>query len=115
MVSPTKIPLMLAFDIGIAPLTDIPFNHAKSWIKPLEYVAAGIPFVASKSPEYKRFQKRYGVGRFANKAADWMKHFNGLSNPEVRQSEALVNWEAAQSLDVKQGALRLTKILESVT
>jgi len=114
LVSPTKIPLMLPFDIGIAPLNDIPFNHAKSWIKPLEYIAAGIPFVASKGHEYKRLREEYGIGRLANKMIDWQKHFNGLSSPEARQSEALANREAVQSLDVRQGALRLTKILESV-
>lgn len=115
LVSPLKIPLMLPFDIGIAPLNDLPFNHAKSWIKPLEYIAAGIPFVASKGREYKRLRDRYGVGRLANKMIDWRKHFNALSNPEVRQSEALANREAVQSLDVRHGALRLKKILESIT
>ncbi len=114
LVSPQNVGLVLPFDVGVTPLTNIPFNHAKSWIKPLEYVAAGIPFVASKTPEYKRFQQRYGIGRFASKGADWKKHFLHLSKPEVRQSEALANWEAVQSLDVRQGALRLTKILESV-
>ena len=63
-------------------------------------------------PKY--FKEKYGVGRLASKHYDWMKHFNSLSNPEVRQSEALANWEAVQSLDVKQGALRLTRILESI-
>ena len=43
-----------------------------------------------------------------------MKHFTGLANPEVRNEEASANLEAIQSLDVKQGALRLTKILESI-
>ena len=114
MVSPTKIGRMLTFDVGVAPLTDNPFNHAKSWIKPLEYIAAGIPFVASKTPEYKRLQKKFGIGRFAGKGADWIKHFNSLSNSDLRQSEAQSNLEAVQSLDVRQGALRLTQILESI-
>ena len=114
MVSPTKIPLMLTFDIGVAPLNDIPFNHAKSWIKPLEYIAAGVPFVASKISEYVRLKQEYGAGRLAKKFIDWKKHLEYLSNAEVRQSEALANLEAVQSLDVRQGALRLDQILESV-
>ena len=40
-------------DIGIAPLSDVPFHHAKSAIKGLEYPAAGVPFIASPSPEAK--------------------------------------------------------------
>ena len=114
MVSPTQIPRMLTFDIGVAPLTDIPFNHAKSWIKPLEYIAAGVPFIASKISEYTRLQQQYGVGRLAKKFIDWKKHLEFLSDVEVRQSEALANLEAVKSLDVRRGALRLDEILESV-
>lgn len=43
------------YDVGIAPLETNPFNDAKSWIKILEYCAMGVPFVASASPEYRRF------------------------------------------------------------
>ena len=114
MVSPTKLPKMLPFDIGICPLNDIPFNHAKSWIKPLEYIAAGIPFVASKLPEYVRLKEEYGVGRTARKFIEWEKAFKFLSNPENRIEEAQRNRAAVENLDVKKGALRLEKILESV-
>ena len=114
MVSPTKLPKMLPFDIGVAPLNDIAFNHAKSWIKPLEYIAAGIPFVASKTPEYLRLKNEYGVGRYAGKFIEWKKAFDAFSDPQTRIEEAKKNREAVQSLDVKEGALRLEKILESV-
>jgi glycosyltransferase involved in cell wall biosynthesis len=43
------------FDVGLAPLERNTFNAAKSWIKILEYAAMGVPFVASASPEYRRF------------------------------------------------------------
>tara|TARA_Y100000296_G_scaffold87065_1_gene129572 strand:- start:2945 stop:4024 length:1080 start_codon:yes stop_codon:yes gene_type:complete len=114
MVSPTVIGKMLPFDIGIAPLNDIPFNHAKSWIKPLEYAAAGIPFVMSKSPEYFRFKEKYGVGRIAKRYRNWIIHFEALSDPATRTEEAKRNLKALEALNVKQGALRLQKILESV-
>lgn len=114
MVSPTVIGKMLPFDIGIAPLNDIPFNHAKSWIKPLEYAAAGIPSIMSKSPEYVRFKEKYGVGRIAKRYRDWVRHFEDLSDPETRNEEAERNLKALEALDAKHGALRLQKILESV-
>jgi len=41
-----------AWDIAIAPLTDEPFNHAKSHIKWMEYAMFGIPCVASKVYPY---------------------------------------------------------------
>lgn len=40
------------FDIGIAPLADIPFNHARSDIKLKEYAAAGVPWLASPVGPY---------------------------------------------------------------
>lgn len=40
-------------DIGVAPLAPTPFNEAKSWLKPLELAAAGVPCVMSDTPEYR--------------------------------------------------------------
>ena len=39
-------------DVGIAPLEDIPFNHAKSPLKFCEYSAIGVPVVASDVEPY---------------------------------------------------------------
>lgn len=75
------------FQIGMVPLTDIPFNHAKSTIKGLEYAAAGIPFVAAASPEYVRLAEM-GVGRVAATPDDWIKHMTDLLDPKVRKREA---------------------------
>lgn len=99
------------YDIGIVPLNLIPFNHAKSWIKGLEYVAAGIPFIASPSSEYLRFREEYGIGRIAKKPEDWRKHLEELRDPAVRQKEANENLEKAQNLDTRAGAVKLEKIL----
>ncbi len=40
------------FDIGLAPLADIPFNRARSTVKVKEYAAAGVPWLASPVGEY---------------------------------------------------------------
>ncbi len=40
------------FDVGIAPLTDIPFNRSRSDIKVKEYAASGVPWVASPVGPY---------------------------------------------------------------
>lgn len=46
-------PLALArHTVGIAPLKRTTFNHAKSWLKPLEFLSLGVPVVASDLPEY---------------------------------------------------------------
>ncbi len=78
-------------DIGIIPLNDIPFNHAKSFIKGLEYVAAGIPFIASYSPEY-QYLAEQGIGRVANSPEEWLHHLNELIKPQMRVDEANENY-----------------------
>jgi glycosyltransferase involved in cell wall biosynthesis len=40
------------FDIGIAPLADVPFNRARSSIKVKEYAASGVPWLASPVGPY---------------------------------------------------------------
>lgn len=56
--------------VGVAPLADTRFNHAKSWLKPLEYAALGIPAVMSPTPEYSMLNK-LGVGRLCRKPKEW--------------------------------------------
>jgi hypothetical protein len=80
---------MLTFDIGLVPLTDIPFNHAKSFLKGIEYAAANIPFVASDLPEY-RLLAESGVGRVADTPEQWVKHLTELLDYNTRKKEAAV-------------------------
>lgn len=91
LLAPLEYPSGFVFDIGIVPLSDVVFNMAKSWIKGIEYAAAGIPFVASPSDEYKRLQRRYGIGRLAETPDEWVAHFTDLLDPEVRAEEAKRN------------------------
>lgn len=78
--------LFRKIDIGIVPLNDIDFNHAKSFIKGLEYAAAGVPFIASPSPEYK-YLSEYGVGRIASNKEEWLNHASELIDPKIRKKE----------------------------
>jgi glycosyltransferase involved in cell wall biosynthesis len=48
------------FDIGIAPLSDIPMSYARSDIKVKEYSAAGVPWVASKRGPYEALTPKCG-------------------------------------------------------
>ena len=88
MIPITHLPeLFKDIDVGIVPLNDIGFNHAKSYLKGLEYAAAGIPFVSSSTPEYE-YLASYGVGRIAKSHNDWVNHFDELMNFQMRQDEA---------------------------
>ena len=84
--------LFRKFDIGIVPLNNVEFNHAKSVIKGLEYAASGIPFIASYSPEYAILEQQ-GVGRVANSPQEWIGHLTELEDPKIRKEEAEKNYE----------------------
>jgi hypothetical protein len=93
--------LFRKFDIGVVPLNDIPFNHAKSTIKGLEYTAAGIPFVASYSPEYELLAED-GVGRVARSEEEWRSHLEELLDPKTRKMEIEKNYEITKSLHTSE-------------
>lgn len=57
--------------IGLAPLAATRFNEAKSWLKPLEYAACGVPWVGSDLPEYRRFFNITDSGHLATKPKEW--------------------------------------------
>lgn len=77
-----------SIDIGIVPLEMSPFNHAKSALKGMEMAALGIPFVASPTKEYERFEL-YGVGKTASNAKEWTKHIQKwIDKPLARESDA---------------------------
>jgi glycosyltransferase involved in cell wall biosynthesis len=79
------------FDVGIVPLNDIPFNHAKSNIKGLEYMAAGIPFIASDLPEY-RVLHEAGVGMLSMTADEWRESATILLDYKTRKQTAAAGW-----------------------
>lgn len=106
--------LMAGLDIGLVPLRDAPFNRAKSWIKGIEYAAAGIPFVASDLPEYRRLRDVHGIGRVARKASHWLAHWRELLPVEARQEEAARNLAAVKALDITNGIERWREVYRLV-
>lgn len=95
--------LFIGLDVGLVPLRDARFNRAKSWIKGIEYAAAGVPFVASALPEYERLARTVGVGRVASRPKQWRAHLSDLLDPHVRAEEAAKNFEAVKALDIRAG------------
>lgn len=75
------------FDIGLVPLSFIPFNEAKSNIKGLEYAASNIPFVAAATGEY-RWLESQGVGRTSATPDEWVQHLTELLDYKTRKREA---------------------------
>lgn len=86
--------ILMPIDIGIVPLTNNPFNEAKSSLKGLEFAMSMIPFVASDTYEYRELAEM-GCGRIAKRPKDWIRHLEELIDPEVRLAEARKNYEVA--------------------
>jgi glycosyltransferase involved in cell wall biosynthesis len=86
-------------DIGTIPLNNIQFNHAKSFIKGLEYAAAGVPFITSYSPEYE-FLVNQGIGRMAKTDEEWVYHLDELMNHQMRIDEMNENRELLKKFDM---------------
>lgn len=72
--------------IGIAPLADTKFNHSKSWLKPLELAAVGVPWVGSPRTEYQRLHE-LGCGVLCDKPSDWYKKLTALRKSVVWRTE----------------------------
>lgn len=90
-------------DIGIVPLNNIPFNYAKSGIKGLEYTAAGVPFIASYSPEY-QYLNELGIGRIASTPEEWIANLDELQDQRKRKEEIDKSYEnmlQTQTMEVR--------------
>lgn len=113
LVRADDYPSLMVMDIGIVPLRDTPFNRAKSFIKGLEYAAAGIPFVAQALDAYVDLASN-GIGRTARRPVNWIKHLNALRSAEVRKEESELHLERLVDYDLPVGVARLTDIISNL-
>jgi glycosyltransferase involved in cell wall biosynthesis len=67
------------FDIGICPLLDTQFSRSKSHIKALEYMARGMPVVASDVEPYRRFIKHGENGFLVKYDHEWLRYLSELA------------------------------------
>lgn len=112
LVAPANYHKVFTFDIGVVPLVDAPFNRAKSWIKGLEYAAAGIPFVAAMTDEYLTLA-REGIGIAAKRPQDWKRGLRMLLDAGYRQESAERALDALPAHDILIGARVLNDYLHS--
>lgn len=92
--------------IGIAPLADTKFNRSKSWLKPLEMSACGVPWVASPRAEYERLHK-LGAGLLADRPRNWYRQLARLrESPQLRAELSESGRTVADGLRLSQHAWR---------
>lgn len=88
-VPPKEWPVVVShFDIGVAPLFG-PYDQRRSWIKPLEYMLAGAPWVCQQGEPYADFDGLglgYCIPPTANDWEDALEHI--IENLEEEQANA---------------------------
>lgn len=92
--------VMANFDIGLAPLTDIPFNRARSSIKVKEYAASQVPWLASPVTPYAHLGPEQGGLLVAD--GDWAAALDRLVSDRrarKRLARAGKRWAKAQTAD----------------
>lgn len=98
--------LVAELGIGIAPLADTRFNACKSWLKPLEMSALGVPWVASPRAEYVRLHQR-GAGVLADTPRRWYRELERLRrDPGLRTERADAGRAVAEGLRLRDNAWR---------
>ncbi len=89
-----------AFDIGIAPLADSPFNAARSNVKLKEYAALGVPWLASPVGPYADLGPEQG-GRLV-RVGDWEPALRELIEHPLRRRRLAKQaraWAATQTIE----------------
>lgn len=92
-----------AMDVGIAPLEPSKFNKAKSWLKALEYLSLGKPFVASPLPEYRLLVDLSGGGEIAHSSTQWATKVRDMLQDGDRYREAGMDWARQNTLELHIG------------
>lgn len=96
--------------VGLAPLADTMFNSAKSWLKPLELAAVGVPTVMSPRREYREIHK-LGVGVLADSPKDWYREIKKLmQDPALWTDVANRSKLAVTGLTIEANAWRWLQV-----
>lgn len=111
-----EVEAVLSFDVGLAPLVDGPMQRAKCGLKALQYMAAGLPVVASPVGVLSQMVEEGRSGHLATAPEEWQAALGGLAtDPERRwalgrRSRERVerDWSFARHAATLEAALRGT-------
>lgn len=105
----------LDFDIGLAPLADIPFNKSKSPIKAIEYGALGIPIIASAVGPYADYVLDGVTGFLVRAEHEWGRYLHLLaSDPGLREDMGRKAREQAAEWTIQQRWTSWAEVYEEV-
>jgi glycosyltransferase involved in cell wall biosynthesis len=101
-----------AFDIGIAPLLDIPFNHARSNVKVKEYASTGTVWLASPVGPYAGFGEQQG-GRLVADDRWYEELVRLIERPRERRKLAKRAYRWAESQTIERHAYRWEELFRA--
>lgn len=103
------------FTVGIMPQPDAPWMLGKCALKALQYMACGIPCVASPVGAICDIIQHGENGLFAETTTEWLEAFDRLRNPALRQllSEA-ARATVEENFSLAQAAPRLLDLLNDI-
>lgn len=104
------------FDIGLMPLPDDPWTRGKGGYKLLQYLALGIPVVASPVGINREIVAPGENGFLASTASEWVDHLERLIRdaPLRRRMGNAGRMKIASEFSLETGRVRFLSILESV-
>jgi glycosyltransferase involved in cell wall biosynthesis len=104
------------FDVGIMPLIDGPFERGKCGYKLIQYMAGGLPVIASPVGVNTQIVSTGNNGYLANSEAEWLEAFQKLDQDfELRLKMGQSGRRKAEQMYNLQGtAPRLLDLLSSV-
>ncbi len=80
-----QVPAVInGFDVGVAPLRDTEFARGRSSVKIREYMACGVPVIASEVGENQHLVPN-NTGFIVDDSQDWQNALESLSDAETRQ------------------------------
>jgi glycosyltransferase involved in cell wall biosynthesis len=88
------------FDVGVAPLADIPFNQGRSNVKLKEYAALGVPWLASSIGPYAGLGEEQGGRLVAD--GDWYEQLVGFvqdAKARDRLGRRAERWAREQTIE----------------
>lgn len=86
---------LTAVDLAVVPLSDSPFNRAKSSLKALEFSAMGVPVVAADTPANRALAREVPIS-LASTPAEWSGALDALWGSEAAARRRRVRGEAVQ-------------------
>lgn len=114
----TEVADIQKFDVGIMPLPDTPWERGKCGFKLIQYMACGIPVIASPVGVNTKIVEHGVNGFLANTTEEWVHALNTLrDNPELRlkmgragrakvEAEYCLQVTAPRMLELLKGVVR---------